>query len=186
MYRYGAMQKAGGAGIGGGISTDTGFIDLVTFTDNAAVGTTVWVNPTFAATEDANTASAVSAATNAISHFLHAVDLTGTPIPTGASIDGVEVGIRSDTATGSSIVDRASLVTAAGIQVPSASASEELQGVTPAHITIGGPTNMWGIGLTAADVNDVGFGVAISIENLGGAFNTCVIYHVEMKVYYTT
>ena len=64
---------------------------LATYSDDSAVGTVSWSNPTNAATEDASYATAVVAGTT--SHYLKGLN-AGATIPDDATITGFVLGIK--------------------------------------------------------------------------------------------
>jgi hypothetical protein len=81
---------------------ETDWLDLATFSDNSAVGTIAWSNPSNAGASDDTNATAVLSA-GAITHYLKAVDLSTLALPALSTVVGVEVRIEKSTSAPSSL-----------------------------------------------------------------------------------
>ena len=109
----------------------------------------------------------------------------GFSIPSGVNIQGIQVNIVRAALTLGSIVDnRVRLIKAGSIQTPDRS----MTGLWPQNgyagdATYGGPSDLWGGTWAASDINNSGFGVALS-----ATISTAVAAGVEgivITVYYT-
>ncbi len=99
------------------------------------------------------------------SHYLIGSNY-GFNIPANASIQGITVSINRQ-ASAAGLTDLVvSLVKATNVLVGNNLASATAWPITPLTVaTYGSTTNNWGANLTPADVNNIGFGVALSVTN---------------------
>jgi len=112
----------------------------------------------------------------------------GFTVPGGATIDGILVEIeRADTTANLLAVDfRVQLLDASGALV----GTNKKDGVTvwPAAMAVasyGGASDTWGASPTDGMVNDVDFGVVVSVDTTGGAAATPEVDFIRMTVFYT-
>lgn len=149
-----------------------------TVADDDTVGDTAWTNPSNAQIYDEATYASVSGCSP--SHYLKVTGL-GYEIPTGATINGIRIGVwgrkMADTAA---VVTTAHLLKAGAIEGDDLSDSEaftrDLTG-----IIIGTTSSLWGETWTPAQVNHDDFGFVISIT----ATPEVRIYWVNVGVSYS-
>lgn len=159
--------------------------------DSVSGGTASWSVPNNSLTSDGNYAVLSLDQTNPIGHYLKLTNF-GFSIPTGATITGVKVeilGKRVTVATPTlNIVDK---LVKAGTPTGTFAVTNTTGAFTGVASTkqVGAAGELWGATLTAADVNDPGFGFAMYEQINGpGATQTDVlsIDWIKMTVYYTT
>ena len=141
-----------------------------------------WSNPTNIQTE-ANTASCTIGRYD-YGDWLRASQF-GFSIPSGATIDGIQVDInRTQGSTG--ICDSSlRLVDADGNNVGDDKASATSWPGSAGTATYGGATDKWNASPTPAMVNDADFGVRLSAENTYRLTPTAYVNWIKITVYYT-
>ena len=163
-------------------STKYGFLVQNTEYD----GGTAWASTGNITVDDSSFASvSLSAGTN--SKNLEIL-LFPFAIPSGSTIDGIEMNINAY-ASGSScdwldayliagfgVLDSDDLSDSAGN--PAVATSETVK-------TFGGPTELWGSTWTDADINAGGFGASIEVRNESGSTRTVYVDYITLTVYYT-
>ncbi len=148
---------------------------------NEAGGDVAWTSPGNITANDAFVAQ-VSLGAGETSDYLYATDF-GFSIPSGATIDGVDVNIyrygmgncedylvRLIDDTGTRVGDNKALT---GYAWP---------GVMTGN-SYGTPSDDWSVSPTPAMVNDSNFGVALQATSAGGA--TAIVGYIEMTVHYS-
>lgn len=132
--------------------------------DDAATGTVTWTTPGNAAASD--NAYAYASGAVATTHYLKATGF-GFAIPAGATIKGITVAVERKTNkvqvlrwAADSIVRLVKAGAVAGDNKADTVTHWTLADVTVAY---GGSADLWGLPLTAEDINDASFGVAISV-----------------------
>lgn len=152
---------------------------------DAAYGSVAWANADFILANDGTRATAAGVSNGGPPTVL----LVGTDfdfaIPAGATINGIEVVIDR---TSANAACRDSLVSLylGGAVVGDNKADVAVQ--WPASLTektYGGPADTWGVVLTANDVNDAGFGVAVSCEKNVAAAGGPGADYLSVTVHYT-
>ncbi|MGA2418146.1 MAG: hypothetical protein ABSF55_02825, partial [Candidatus Staskawiczbacteria bacterium] len=174
-----------------------------TFADNATVGTLTWSNPSNAQTSNDVYAVATSAGPGPQpTHYLKATNF-GFSIPTGATINGIEVKVERDT-TSTSVKDNGVyLVKNTGLtgtdhSITSSSASGFTSCSSPATgtgcwlqntetiVTYGSSTDLWGTTWTPSDINNTATGIVFSASRTAGSNSrTISVDNINIKVYYT-
>lgn len=152
--------------------------------DDAAVGSEVWANPTNIQSDDASVASISSL--DAVSHYLKGT-MSGNlfAIPVGATIDGVIFSYqRSDPAQGVVTDLTVKLVKGGVVSGTNKADINDDWGAVPEVKTYGGAADLWGLALTAADVNAADFGVVLSADPGFGGGNPQVDYF-SITIHYT-
>lgn len=158
-------------------------------TNDTTVGTRTWTNPSYI-TSSNNVWSTASAApfTSTVTNYLKATSF-GFAIPSGATINGVEVIFEGFTSlSGGSYGSTYSvkLVKGGTISGTDKSTGQLLGGYSDVTVTYGGPSDLWGLTLTDTDVNDSTFGVVFSeilfAEKMGA---TGYCDSISIKIYYT-
>lgn len=120
----------------------------------------------------------------------------GFAIPTNATINGVLIEIQCHySGTGGGVITTDSAVDSAQVTLVSPSDSGDNKGAdagdfpaSDAYLSYGGASDVWGFGLTDADVNDDLFGVQIKVSNKTEepALAKAFINHVRATVWFTT
>lgn len=155
---YRDISDSGGASV----TSSTGFQETAnSIISDSSVGTLTWSNPTRAKTTD--DLDAISQATvsggKQSTQYLKATDF-GFSIPLEATITGVEIRYYRSTTNQSSVVNATYLVKGGVTVGTDISPTGEAWSANPA--VYGSSSTLWGVTLTAAEVNDPGFGVAIN------------------------
>lgn len=156
--------------------------------DDASVGTLAWSNPDRVVASDDSKSSAVSTAT-VTTHYLKATNF-GFSVPAGATIDGVTVEIErmttNNTAARNTTDNIVKLVKNGTISGDDKAATATKWPTADAYASYGGATNLWGLSLTATDINNSTFGVAISATTTSdGASINARIDHIRITIDYT-
>ncbi len=162
-------------------SGNSGVTNGGTFADAAGVGTVTWSNPGNAAALDGVFATAILAASET-SHYLKTTNF-GFAVPASASIVGIKFEVWADTDTAVAVDDTVKLVVGGTVSGSSLATS-----TVPAasYKVYGGPTSLWGLTPTAAQVNASNFGAVISYTNPDVVQGDEVsVDHVRMTVYWT-
>jgi hypothetical protein len=187
------------------VSSDTGFDPVGTGANNTGAGTVSWTNPTNITSSDDSWAYAntgpIGSPFSTTSQYLFATNF-GFAIPTGATIDGIEVSIerfRFTTATGSVTDNTVSLIIAGTVSGDNKAgeaggwnqgSSTVDSGGNEVEAIFGDSSDLWGLSLTPADINNSNFGVALRV-NLAASVGSAPygaranVDHVKIKVYYT-
>jgi hypothetical protein len=160
---------------------DTGWVIAGTGSDDATVGSTSWANPGNVTADDGTYAAATFFAAGT-SHYIKGSNF-GLSVPTGATIDGIE--IRAQLSDGFTNAD----ITYAQVEHPSTGFGNDQETGTQAltssdvNYDYGGATELHGKTWTAADVNNSSFGVAYAVTASGFSGPSCDA--IWVKVYYT-
>jgi hypothetical protein len=111
----------------------------------------------------------------------------GFSIPTGATINGVQVDvIGKASATGSiSMSPAQSKLIKAGTATGTATSNATTWLTSAATYSMGGSSSLWGTTLAPSDVNASNFGVQVAVFNAGGSTVTASIDYIQMTVSYT-
>ena len=171
-----------------------------TFTNTARVGsiggTEDWGTESNAASDDATRATYSSAGTvrgtwTGHTIYLVARDLT-TSIPDGATVNGIEIIIqRRETATDATTWADSAVFLIKGLAIQDAADNKAVATAyttSDASVTYGGPTDLWGVTWTAAEINGTGFGVAISVgvsTDDGESTSVPEVDLISAVIYYT-
>lgn len=153
--------------------------------NDASVGSTAWTNPGNITAND-GTYAVAGVPNGGTSQLLVGTDFDFA-IPDGATINGIEVAIERKSGVGTALhIDLAITLYQAGAVAGDNKADTGTQWLTSdAVATYGGAADTWGLSLSAADVNDAGFGVAVRCDkNINGVGNASVDY-LTMTVHYT-
>lgn len=150
--------------------------------EDTTVGTEVWNDPTFVFSSNNIRAVSGGLSVGEISRYLTASGF-GFTIPSRATIDGIECTCerQADFANDNSVkILKAGVVTG----------SEKSTGATwvagtDTVATFGSSTDLWGTTWTPADINNSGFGFAVSAIGIAGGPAAARIDHMTVTVYYT-
>jgi hypothetical protein len=149
-----------------------------------------WINPTGAQTaDDSSWATTTITNSNSTSDYLQATNF-GYNIPTEATITGIKVDIERHDSTGgsttSSIRDSRVRLVKAGVVQPAqdkALTSTDWPN-SDAIQSYGGDGDLWTNTWAASEINNSGFGVALSVTRTSGGDNIASVDHIRMTVYY--
>lgn len=170
------------------------FVKATTGANVTGIGTVAWSNPTDISADDSTRALAASIPAAGASNWLRGYFdfATGDVVPSGVTIDGIEVEVDTYGYDGYPVrFNAARLVIGGTIQGSDVAGMPSTNWGTPstgdAPILLGGATALWGATPSAADVRGSTFGVAISAKNdeASKARNAYVDY-IKMRIYYTS
>lgn len=147
----------------------------------AELGTLAWAMPGNAAASD----NARAAAATAVLLNTQALTATGFgfALPPAAQVTGIEVHVERSspimlTSDNAVRIVRGGMIGSADRALPGNWPSTGAEAV----VTYGGPADLWGESWTAADINDSGFGAAVSARV--SAVDTALIDHIAITVHY--
>lgn len=132
--------------------------------DNAGIGTVAWAfNPGNITAEDGNRTTTANLTTGQVTHYLVSSS-HGFAIPSPAVIQGIMPEVKRH-ASATNIIDKSVVLLKAGA-LQAANMADLVTGwpTTLTWKTYGGPQVMWGTTWTPADINNTGFGLAISCQ----------------------
>ncbi len=173
---------------------DTGWVIAGAGTNDAGVGDTAWNNPERIMADDDSHANGNNAAKNAQMNYLVASDF-GFAIPSTATIQGIEARFQAkDGRNANGTFIQVATRTHALIGKDSTTLSLDLETgsgavtATPTDFDYGGPTELWGLSWTAAEINAPTFRALISMN--ASSYLSLVagqpqVDAVWMKVYYS-
>jgi large repetitive protein len=140
--------------------------------------------------DDTSYASFMEKSTTSNLMILSNYGFSSSDVPSGSTIDGIEVVIaRFQAGTHAGTVDATLYLRNSsgrtGNNLASAS-TWPLSGDTPSTATYGGSTNKWGTSLSQSDIVATSFGIELAItqdgdDNLGRAY----VDYIKIRVYYT-
>ncbi len=157
----------------------------VTGADDASVGTHAWTSPGNITAGGAGAAFVTGMDVGATTHYLMGTGCV-LNVPSDATINGVEVAIkRRDTDGTEQLIDNAVKLVKGGV----VSGNNKANTLTawPASYAVrlyGGPTDLWGLALTAADVNAANFGAVLAVDSPTD-FGTPAVDEMQITVYFT-
>ncbi len=168
---------------------DTGWINFSSAADDATVGSAAWTAPTNALASD--DARATAGGTNGggtpvtiNSHYLKLTD-TASLVPGGSTILGVEIQVERRTNNAGGKTQAIKLVKNGAI---SGTAKGPGAGWTSSDATEtwGSASDLWGLTLTADDVNAANFGVVLQSEITlaPGTSGGTEIDHIQVRITY--
>lgn len=168
------------------MSSQTGTVSSVSVTGS-------WTNPSNIYTSNNTYAVSASIASSSTSGYLTCTG-NGFSIPTGATIDGIEVTVEAKNQLSGNgfqlrVQSSEANIRYAGATIsalpPSGIANQTWNSTSDQSKTFGGSTNLWGATLTPAIVNDSTFGFRCRFFNLNASSQTFSVDCIFMKVYYT-
>jgi len=163
--------------------SDTGWKSPGTVVNDDSVGGRSWVNPDNAKVEDDNSSYIIEPE---FTQYLKATNF-GFSVPSGATIDGIEVGVKRKSATGDYFIRDYSVKLVksdGGFSVANrANTDYEQWSTTLTYAFYGGSSDLWGESWTSSDINNSNFGIAFSVE--GSDDPRLEVDHIQIKVYYT-
>ena len=159
-----------------------------TAADDDSIGTVTWYDVNNALDQDDSYASAILTEGNNTSHYL---EVTGFDfaISSAATIQGIEVEVdRRENTTPLRVFDNSIKLVKGGV----ISGTDRSTGLswpssdTDTYVIYGNSTDLWGLTWDPADINDSGFGVAISAVKDDSVYNrNAFVDHVRITVYYS-
>lgn len=149
--------------------------------DNNAAGDVAWSNPTNVYTSNDSRATAVLTA-GQTTHYLDCTTF-GFAVPTGATITGITVSIERSGTVSNDAADTTVQLIKGGTAQGNNKASASKWPTTDAVATYGGAADLWGLALTASDVNATNFGVTIRANATAGS--TVRVDHVQITVHFS-
>lgn len=160
---------------------DTGFVLCTAATDLNDTATINWANVSniFASDE----AYAVQTATSAKSGDTLKAFTFNLSIPSGATIDGVETRVEAKATSGSVTIGSVNIGKSDAALGTPKTPGDSLTG-SDANYDHGGATDLWGLSLSEAEVEDSTFQVRYRFSH--GASSSVSVDAVWVKVYYTT
>lgn len=184
MNKFGPMQKAGGAGqVSGGTLQDTGWLQFNGVGSFTSTGVGVaWNSPGNALLSDFSFTSAFSASP-ADTAELNAQDLAGTPVPVGATIAGVEVSIERTVSNINGAIDKVIQLVVGGTPTGSNRSLGAFWTLVPQTVTFGGASDLWGLSLSAAQINATNFGFIVQATTQV-VFEAPAVDQMRMKIHY--
>ena len=165
---------------------DTGLVLCGTGANISGSGTD-WDNPSNITAEDSNYAYADLNKNGGLSDYLRATNFS-ISVPSGATVDGVEVQIHKQGETSVQYDEYVYLVEGGSIisGCENKAQSTPWPETTPATSTYGGASDTWSCSLSDTIVNSSTFGVQIMAEQQGLTNRRWVaVYWIKIKVYYT-
>ena len=164
---------------------DTGLVTPATFASvEHAAGDVAWSGVANAGASDDSRAVA-SVGSDGFTQRLQGTAL-GLAVPAGATIDGVELLVEGGADGGSTAFLDAlvRLLKAGAVDGDDRSVASHWS-ATERVVTYGGPTDLWGLTLTPADINAADFGAAVRWRRDGTSVKTARVDHVQLRVYFT-
>ena len=163
--------------------SDTGWKSPGTVVNDDSVSGKSWQNPDNAKIEDGNTSYIIEPA---YTQYLKATNF-GFSVPSGATIDGIEVGVkRKSSDAGYWILDYSVKLVKSdgGFSVANRANTDPGQwSTTLTYAFYGGSSDLWGESWTSSDINNSNFGIAFSVD--GYDEPSLEVDHIQIKVYYT-
>lgn len=148
--------------------------------DDSSVGTLTWGTPSNITILD-NTAA--GAGTSGTTHYLKGTNFNFSSIPSGATIDGVQLLIRrSQTDISGGVSDSVVRLVKGGTVSGANKSTGASWPASNVNVTYGGPTDLWGLTLTDTDVKDSSFGAVLSAVCSG---DSGFVRYFQMTIYYT-
>jgi hypothetical protein len=152
-----------------------------TVVSDATPGGTAWADPGNAAASD-NTYATCGSFSN--TQYLKATNF-GFAVPGGATIDGVVVEVELAKTSTEDCFDFTARLVKGGAVAGSNYATLAPTANIDTYRTYGGAADLWGLSLTAADVNAADFGFVFRLNNGGKGSPSARVDHVRVTVYYT-
>lgn len=164
---------------------DTGLVTPAAFASvEHAAGDVAWSGVANAGASDDSRATA-SVGADGFTQRLQGTAL-GLAVPVGVTIDGVELVVEGGADGGSTAFLDAlvRLLRAGAVDGDDRSVASHWS-ATERLVTYGGPTDLWGLALTPADVNAADFGAAIRWRRDGTSVKAARVDHVQLRVHFT-
>ncbi len=166
---------------------DTGFLFPGTGANRPIDSNDDWGVPSRITADNGLTASVQLLTVGESSDGLAASNFDFSSIPTGATIDGIEIRVGDYTAALEDLAWDVCKLILADDTDGSENKSSELLDWTTSNQTdeAGGSSDLWGENITRANVTDVDWGFFVVAKNISGV-PTALVDFLQMKVYHTT
>ncbi|TET47107.1 hypothetical protein E3J62_02420, partial [candidate division TA06 bacterium] len=159
-----------------------------TAADDDSIGTVTWDDVNNALDQDDSYAGAILTQGNNTSHYLEVTGF-GFDVSSGATIQGIVVEVdRRENTTPLRVFDNSIKLVKGGV----ISGTDRSTGLswpssdTDTYVIYGNSTDLWGLTWDPADINDSGFGVAISAVKDDSVYNrNAFVDHIRITVYYS-
>ena len=158
--------------------------DAGTGSDISSVGTVTWLNPDRITDSTGNNMATVTLASPNISHYVTGSDY-GFSIPTDATINGIQLTIRRESSTSSSIKDSTVSLMKGGMITGDNKAGASVWSNSVALANYGSASDLWGTTWTPSDINASNFGAALSVTSNSGTNHTGSVDYIQITVTYT-
>ncbi len=155
-----------------------------TLVSDSSVGAVAWTNPGNAAASDDSWATAVIGAAVTPSEYLKVTNF-GFAIPSGATIDGITVTIERSATQANRVNDSAVRIVKGGTIGSTDKGSATNWPTSDGSANYGGAADLWGETWAYTDINNSGFGAAISASSTGSGTRTARIDLITITVTYT-
>lgn len=159
--------------------------------NNITVGTTGWANTDYAKTSDLYYAKASLLNSLAFTSYYLTATNFGFSIPAGATINGILVEVEKKGKYNFGfchVVDNSVVIIKAdGTLGTTNNAAGGSWSTTEAYASYGGSTDLWGELWDDTKINDVDFGIALSVSEVD-TYNDGIsawVNHIRITVYYT-
>ncbi|MDB5271720.1 MAG: hypothetical protein JWO58_87 [Chitinophagaceae bacterium] len=165
--------------------TTTSIQNASTILSSNIIGSVAWSNPLNALLNDASKTTSTALALGNDTEYLIATGFNFS-VPTGMVISGIEVDIVKSATNGISynVTDNQVRIVKAGVVTGTNLASPTTWAGTDQTVTYGSSTSKWGTTWTVADINDPGFGIAISAHLAGLLLPTARVNAISISVSY--
>jgi hypothetical protein len=152
--------------------------------NDASAGTVSWSTPSQAtgSINDNLYGTTGSVSSGNISNYLKATNF-GITMPPGMIITGVEVNVEWK-GSGLAIVESSVRLVVGGVISGSNHSTGSSVGTIENVRTFGSNTDRWSLPLTASDVQNAGFGVAIAVSKSGGGGQTASVDRISIVIHY--
>jgi hypothetical protein len=158
-----------------------------TVADDSGTGTLTWSNVGNAKSADGFYSTVEKTSGTATAHYLKATNF-GFSVPGGETIVGIQATIDRSESTASSgeVTDaRVRIVKGGSIKATEDKSTGAKWPLTNTFVAFGGPKDLWGNSWTTTDINNSGFGVAISpvVKGVGGT-RKAQVDEIELTVFW--
>jgi len=158
-----------------------------TVADDAGTGTLTWSNVGNAKSSDGFYATVEKSSGTATAHYLKATNF-GFSVPGGETIVGIQATVERSESTANSgeVTDaRVRIVKGGSIKATEDKSVATKWPLADTFVPFGGPGDLWGNTWTTPDINNSGFGVAISpvVKGIGGV-RKAQVDQIELTVFY--
>jgi len=147
-------------------------------------GKVYWLDPDNAMDDDADYAVG-SPEKNTYSDWLRLTNFDFSAIPSGATINGIELQYKRDATNANDICDSALYLRKTSGQIGDNKASATKYATSKETVTYGGASDLWGYAWTQSDIVSANFGVDLSVLETQNLVTSCNIYYCQIRVYYT-
>jgi hypothetical protein len=146
-----------------------------------------WANPDYAKVSDSSRAQCTIASGPDYGDWLRLTNFgfSSADIPSGATIDGIEIQIQQKGSFTNYVKDSSIYLRKTSGQVGSNGASASYWSTSEGYVTRGGASSLWGTTWADTDITSSNFGIDISIQTVGGTNQYGLINDVQIRVYYT-